>query len=185
MRIHLLAAVAGIGLALAASANATTRVVTWTAKSYYGDPSGHSETITGTVTYGADSVVTDFTGTATGFVGGDPDWNGALMLSSSLSIPSISKTGDDKFVAGSGYDAGVDNQGLVLENTTGKQFIIYDLNGGQDFGGQIAGVFSSAGDGIYYANGIPEPATWSILTLGLAGLGGAMRRRRGVAPAAA
>jgi hypothetical protein len=73
------------------------------------------------------------------------------------------------------------HSGVPRTNPFGDTLDSYVLQGGDDLGRDTGDAFeTSQADGHFefIARGVPEPATWGMMLLGLGGLGAAMRMRR-------
>jgi hypothetical protein len=153
-----------------------------------------AEKITGILTVDTTTnVVQSFTGTASGFDGGLPLFNGPVTLG--LSSGGYDFAVDNKFFTTPDYFSpsfgGVgDCCGLGLTTTnagTNYNFRLYDYvnTTPSNFGPHLAWFGSSGGDlATITFTAIPEPSTWALMLAGFIGLGGAgyaSRRRRAVA----
>jgi hypothetical protein len=75
------------------------------------------------------------------------------------------------FTLSSGFNAGVNTLEFRVFNQGGPQSLrVADLAG--------TGTLSDAGGG---AGGVPEPASWALMTVGFGGMGALLRRRRSLA----
>jgi hypothetical protein len=92
-----------------------------------------------------------------------------------------------EFIGDGGYDVTLSGSNLFQPATAfgGDQSIGRRVN--YDFGSQVVNqvVFRSSGNSFEFddlaaktAGGVPEPATWAFLIMGLGGVGAAMRRQR-------
>jgi hypothetical protein len=185
----LLTATAAVaGLVMSASAQAGVETLTFT-----GYDGGRELTATMTLDVVGGQAVSG-TGTIE-----SPYWTGSDALTLvNLSTPGISNLGggDLSYRFGGGTDligdtsASIDDYGLVFK-VAGAPALDLGFNIWSNGGGSYTG-FLAGNDGIYEGfngqlagGGVPEPATWAMLILGVAMIGFAARRRNaGVALAA-
>ncbi len=75
----------------------------------------------------------------------------------------------------------LDGDGVGVMDSDGDQLLAFYVGGGSSglyFGYQPAGGLLSGGNGTSVTPGVPEPASWAMMLIGVGALGASLRRRR-------
>lgn len=200
MRMKLFAAAIAAGLAVSSAASATTTVynIEWdgvhsggTGGGYTGY-NGYKESIVGALTV-TDNIATSFTGTETGLNGGCFGTGTCAVQTVSLTLAPVGTvvngvTSDNVFTH---VGVGADANGIAFVAPNGDKVLVQAtanyaslLNNGANTSG-LGGTIQPFRDPVAFAIGVPEPATWAMMILGVLGLGAVLRRRGENALAAA
>jgi hypothetical protein len=144
-----------------------------------------------TITYEGSTYTVDTPGTGSGSFSGNTVFEIPVASSDVMNRLTIQAGSTTEFlekaIDGSTYEGGTPNLSVAVTGPDGALYKFYQpLTATGDWKVFVkfgSGTGGSAG-GTYSLGPIPEPATWAMMLVGVAAVGGAMRRRARLATAA-